>query len=250
MKNFRIIPRLEIKNNYVIKGIKMEGLRKVGKPIEMTKKYLKDCADEIIFDDIVASLYNRKCDLNLIQKIADTINVPLAVSGGINSLAEITKIFNHGGDKIFMNTFALNNEKIISTAAEKYGSQSIGIKMQIKKFNDEYEVLTESGRSRTYIKAKDWIKKIKTLGAGEILLSSIDNDGTKNILNNNDLKYFRSLTDLPILYAGGVASKSDFVDLMKLGYDGCVVSRSLHFNEINIKNIKIELCKINNFINL
>ena len=122
--------------------------------------------------------------------------------------------------------------------------------MQIKKFNDEYEVLTESGRSRTYIKAKDWIKKIKTLGAGEILLSSIDNDGTKNILNNNDLKYFRSLTDLPILYAGGVSSKSDFVDLMKLGYDGCVVSRSLHFNEINIKNIKIELCKINNFINL
>ena len=250
MKNFRIIPRLEIKTNYVIKGIRMEGLRKVGDTINMTRKYLLDSADEIIFDDIVASLYGRKCDINLIKKISNNINIPLAVSGGIKSLAEISSIFNNGADKIFLNTFALKYENLVSKASERYGSQSIGVQLQIKKFHDDYEVMTESGRNRTFIKAKDWIRKIKTLGAGEILLSSIDNDGTAEILNTNSLKYFRSLTNLPILYAGGISSKSDFLNLMKLGYDGCVLSRSLHFNEISIKNVKMLLSQKNRFINI
>ena len=252
MKNFRIIPRLEVKTDQVIKGVRMEGLRKVGDPVDLAIKYFKDGADEIFYDDIVASLYNRKYNVDLIKKISSNIRVPLLVSGGIKSLNNMHEIFNAGADKVVLNTHAVHNPHLISEAAKVFGSQSICVQIQFKQYYEDYwEVFTESGRERTKKNILNWIEEIYTLGAGEIILISIDHDGMRNFIGNDPLKQFRSKCKLPLIYGGGINSNTNIQSLIDLKYDGVSISNVLHFRKMGITDIKKDLSKINtNSINV
>ena len=244
MKNFRIIPRLEVKSNYVIKGMRMEGLRKIGDPVDLSIKYSKDGADEIFYDDIVASLYDRKYNLNLIKKISSNIHIPLIVSGGIKSLKDMHKIFNAGADKISLNTQAFKNPKLIFEAARAFGSQSICLQIQFKQYHeDRWEILTESGRQRTNKNIFDWIDEVYSLGAGEIILVSVDHDGVSNFINKEYLKKFRSRCKLPLIYGGGVNNNQNILSLVGLNYDGVSISNALHFKKMNISDTKVYLSK-------
>ena len=252
MKNFRIIPRLEVKTDHVIKGIRMEGLRKVGDPVELAIKYFKDGADEIFYDDIVASLYNRKYNIDLIKRISSNIHIPLLVSGGIKSLNNMHEIFNAGADKVALNTYAVRNPHLISKAARVFGSQSICVQVQFKQYHENYwEILTESGRERTKKNILDWIEKVYSLGAGEIILISVDHDGIGNFIGRDPLKQFRSECKLPLIYGGGINSNTNIQSLIDLKYDGALISNVLHFRKMDITNIKKNLSKIRtNIINI
>jgi imidazole glycerol-phosphate synthase subunit HisF len=235
--NFRIIPRLEIKNNFVIKGVAMEGLKKVGSPLEFASKYSNEGADEIFYDDIVASLYNRKINLNLINDVSKKINIPLIVSGGIKDLSDANKVFRNGADKIVLNTGAINNPNIIYKLAKIYGSQSIGVQVQFRKIEGNFEVFTESGRERTKKKLFDWIEEIQRLGTGEIFIIDIDIDGTQKNLNLEILEKIRKKINISLIYGGGIHNKKKILSIKKIGYNGVFLSSLFHNNKIKYSKI-------------
>ncbi len=238
MKNFRLIPRLEVKSNNLIKGIQMEGLRIVGNPVSFLKNYCSEGADEIFYDDIVASLYNRKYNIDLIKKMSLHLNIPLIVGGGIKDIGSASEIFNCGADRISINTAALKNPKFIEKIASTYGSQSIAVQIQIKKLDDNYEVFSESGRERHNIKLFDWINIAQNSGAGEIIFIFIDRDGMKGVADTNLLKNIREKTKIQIIYGGGISSLSDIKKIHNIGFNGACMSRALHFGEMSISSIK------------
>ena len=252
MKNFRIIPRLEIKSDFLVKGMRMEGLKKIGNPSEFSKNYFENLADEIFYDDIVASLYNRKVNINLIKEISSVIQIPLTVSGRIKGLKDIYKIFRSGGDKISMNTYALKNPKLLSESSKIFGSQSICVHIQFKKMNEHlYEVFSESGRHRIQIDLIDWVKEVQDRGAGEIYLFSIDNDGVNEEIDYFILEKVRKICRVPLIYGGGIRTHSTINNLMNLELDGACISHALHYKKIYIPEIKKNLKNLyKNYINL
>jgi len=239
MKNFRIIPRLEIKSEFLVKGMRMDGLKKIGDPSDFSKNYFKDNADEIFFEDIVASLYNRKIDLNLVKKISSLIQIPLTISGRIRNLNDAHKVFQYGADKISINTNALKKPKLLSDAAKIFGSQSICVHMQFKKMEgNTYEVLSESGRHRTRINLIDWVKEVQERGVGEIYLFSIDNDGVDREIDLLILEKVRKICKVPLLYGGGIRHADMINKIIELELDGVCISYALHNKKISISEIK------------
>jgi imidazole glycerol-phosphate synthase subunit HisF len=230
---FRIIPRLEVKNNFLIKGMRMEGLKKLGSPIQFAKKYSDNNFHEIFFEDVVASLYDRKIDVDLVRQVSTNINIPLIVAGGIKSINDIETLFKNGADKICINSAAVRNPKLITEASKIFGSQSISIIAQFKMIDDKYEIFLESGRERVFKDLFKWVKEAEDRGAGEIFLISIDNDGVEKDLDYNLLNQVRSISNLPLLYGGGLKHDSQIDYLKKIQFDGAIISNSLHNNKIN-----------------
>jgi imidazole glycerol-phosphate synthase subunit HisF len=244
MKNFRIIPRLEIKDRNLIKGIRLEGLRKIGDPKKFALKYQKDLADEIFFDNIVSTLYREKLDFDYFNMLTNTLSIPVCISGGINSIKDSLFLFKVGASKISINSHAVKSPKFLSSLINKIGSQSISVLIQTKKFKNNWEVMTESGRNRSNIELFSWISKIQEIGIGEIFILFIDDDGKKNTELDCEIVNKISINSkVPVLVGGGIDNYCKIKKLYKLGIDGCVISRSLHFNEINIKDIKSNLIK-------
>lgn len=243
----RIIARLEIKSNNVVKGIRMEGLRKVGNPEFLAEKYFEDGADEIILSDIVASLYNRNHLYDLVSKICKKINIPIVVGGGIRSFDDALRLLKSGADKITINTHAVTNRNLIKECAEKLGSQCVIVEIHAKrKQSNNWEVFIENGRQPTHLNVLDWVEEVQKLGAGEILIVSVDNDG---VCKGPDLELVAKLEQackVPLIYAGGISQKNDISEIFNFsGVDGVALSHLLHFNKDNIKNLKSFL-KINN----
>jgi len=238
MKNFRIIPRLEVKTKNLIKGMQMEGLRKIGCPINFSKKYLSEMADEIFYDDIVASLYNRPYDLEIINKISENLNIPLVVGGGIKSLSAAREVFKNGADRVSVNSAALTKPSLIQQIAQVYGSQSISAQLQIKRLDNRYEVFGESGRIRNNIELFDWINTVQNLGVGEIICIFIDRDGMRGIADIEILKKIRKQVRVQLIYGGGTSKYEEIKLINNLGFNGICMSRSLHFNELKLINIK------------
>lgn len=246
MKNFRIIPRLEIKDRNLIKGIRLEGLRKIGDPEKFAIKYQKDLADEIFFDNIVSTLYGEKLDFDYFNKLTNTLSVPVCISGGINSIQDSLFLFKVGASKISINSHAVKSPMFLKSLIKKIGSQSISVLIQTKKIKNNWEIMTESGRNRSNIDLFSWIFKIQKIGVGEIFILFIDNDGKQNSeLDYEVLNKISINSKVPVLIGGGIDNCDKIKNLYKLGIDGCVISRSLHLNEINIKNIKVNLIKAN-----
>ncbi len=239
MPKFRIIPRLEIKSGHVIKGMKMEGLKIIGKPEDLSLRFNQEGADEIMYDDIVASLYNRDLDFKNLKKVSNQIDIPLIVSGGIKSKNYSRKAFRYGADKICLNTSIFKKKKFVKELISIYGSQSISSQVQTKKIGDSYEVFSESGRERMYIKLFDWLQILQDLNFGEIYLIFIDNDGIKEMPNFELLKKCRSLVKIPLIYGGGVKNLNDLKDLKKIDYNGVILSSALYSGEISLKTLKI-----------
>ena len=236
---FRIIPRLEIKNKFLIKGKKMEGLKKIGDPTRFIEKYYNDGADEILLCDIVASLYNRKLDFEFVKKVSKNIYIPLAVGGGLNDINDIKKAFNYGADKVVFNSYLFKNLNILDKVASIFGNQSIVIELQLKKINQNYELRFESGRNNPKVNLIEWIKILKNRSIGEIYIMSVDNDGMENAqIDYSILKKIRNLINVPLIYGGGISEKSQVNKLKDLGYQGAAISRVLHYKLKTISEFK------------
>jgi imidazole glycerol-phosphate synthase subunit HisF len=247
MPKIRIIPKLEIKGLNVIKGIRMEGLRVVGLPEEMSLKYYLDSADEILFIDTVASLYGRNNLHDLVSKVSDKIRLPLCVGGGIRNLEEGKALLRSGADKVSINTQACKTPDLITSLAKSFGSQSVVASIQAKKkTNNMWEAYYNNGREKTDIDVIEWVKEVVDRGAGELLLTSIDQDGTKLGPDLELVDKIINLVNIPVIVSGGINSIDDILKLIDLGVSALAIANILHFNKATISGLKKELIK-NNF---
>lgn len=244
--NLRIIPRLDIRNNKLIKPYQFEGVKEIGNPITFAKKYFKNNADEILIIDVVASLYDRNNTIEIIKKISKQVLIPVIVGGGIRSLEDADNLFQNGADKIALNTAVFKNPKIITALSNKYGSQSIILSIEAK-WNSKshyWEAYNNNGRDHTGYEVVEWAKKCIKLGIGEILLTSVDNDGTQKGLNKNLVNYFFEKIRFPTIISGGTKSIDDIIKLKYIkDINGIGIGSLLHFNKTNINKIKSQLKK-------
>lgn len=238
MLKLRIIPCLDIKDGLVVKGKGFVDLDNVGSPINLSQKYNDAGADELCFLDINASFEGRKTTLNLVQQVAKTCFIPLTVGGGVNDLTDIENLLKSGADKVSINSSAVKNPSFIGQAAHKFGSQCIVVAIDAKLSNGQYKVFIKGGRQETDIILKDWVETAQSLGAGEILLTSIDTDGKKNGYDLNMLKIARNACNLPIIASGGVGSLKHFVDGAKAGASGLLAASIFHYNQFSIEQVK------------
>ncbi len=235
----RIIPCLDVAGGRVVKGVNFINLVDAGDPVEIAKAYSDSGADEIVFLDILASSNNVDTIYDVIRKTAEVVFIPLTVGGGVKSVSDISKLLNSGADKVSMNSAAVLNKNLIKEGSKKFGNQCIVVAIDAS-FNGEfYEVYIHGGKTRTHIDAVSWAKECEELGAGEILLTSMDFDGTKKGYDINLTKLISKSVSIPVIASGGAGCMEDFKDAFNLGYaDACLAASLFHFNEINIKELK------------
>ncbi|HEY4484415.1 MAG TPA: imidazole glycerol phosphate synthase cyclase subunit [Candidatus Paceibacterota bacterium] len=239
-KNIRIIPRLDIKGPNVVKGIHTEGLRVVGEPIKLAKKYYRDGADEIFYMDIVASLYQRNLDLELLRSVASEVFIPLTVGGGIRSIHDINNVLRAGADKVAINTYAIRHPQFLREAVRTFGAQCIVLSVEAKKVSpNSWEAYTDGGREKTGLDAIKWIKQAIQQGIGEILLTSIDADGTRKGYDTDLCKAVTSFSKVPVVIHGGGGTFKSFSDAyMTCNPDAISASTVFHYGDLSIKNLK------------
>lgn len=244
MLTVRIIPKLEVKGQNLIKGVRMEGLRIMGKPEDAALRYYHDGADELIYIDLVASLYQREAILSLVRRTAQQVFIPLTVGGGIRTIDDIRTMLRAGADKVAINTAAVKRPNFIREAAQIFGSQCIVISIEAQRKDGGWEPYTDSGRTSTGLDAVDWAKHVASLGAGEILLTSINQDGT---YEGYDLELIRSIATyvpLPVIAGGGAGSPNDFYKACTEGKaDALCASAAFHFRKTTIRKVKSLLRK-------
>ncbi len=247
MKKVRIIPRLDVKGPNVIKGIHLECLRVVGKPGEFAEKYYLNGADELLYIDIVASLYRRDNLLNIVHEASDKIFIPFTVGGGIRTLDDIKEFLKAGADKVAINTAATLNPELIAKAARMFGSQCIVLSIEAKKkAEDKWEAYTNNGRERTGLNVIEWALKGEELGAGEILLTSVDQEGTKKGFDWDLISQIVDVVSIPVIVSGGAGSIEDIIECFKeCKADSVAIASILHYNMTDIPKIKDELKKNN-----
>ena len=238
LKN-RIIPCLDVKNGRVVKGINFVDLKDAGDPVEQAKIYSDGGADEICFLDITASNENRNTIYDVVERTSKKCFVPLTVGGGVRSVEDINKLLNCGADKVSINTAAVENPKIIEESSKKFGSQCIVVAIDAKKKNDKWEIFTHGGRNNSGINALEFAKKMETSGAGELLITSMDRDGTQVGYDNELIFNITSKVNIPIIASGGVGNLNHLVDGIKLGKASAVLAASIfHFGKHTIKEAK------------
>tara|TARA_B100001105_G_scaffold252238_1_gene243400 strand:- start:588 stop:1346 length:759 start_codon:yes stop_codon:yes gene_type:complete len=236
----RIIPCLDVKNGRVVKGINFVNLKDAGDPVEQAIIYSDHGADEICFLDITASNENRNIILDIVKKTAQKISVPLTVGGGVRNLEDINMLLNSGADKVSINTAAVMDTNIVKKSAEKFGSQCIVVAVDAKKTNtDKWEVFTHGGRNRTGKDVLNFVKKVETRGAGEILLTSMDRDGTKKGYDLDLTKKVANFINIPVIASGGVGNLEHLYQGIKIGNANAVLAASIfHFGEYSILEAK------------
>ena len=241
----RIIPCLDIKNGKVVKGTNFVNLDNLGDPVQFAKMYEKQCADEIVFLDITASFEERDIIKEIIENGAKELSIPLTVGGGIRTINDFREILKSGADKVSINSAAVKNPSIISEAAKEFGSQCVVVAVDAKKStNGNYEVYIKGGRENTYLDLIKWVKKCEELGAGEILLTSIDADGTKKGYDIDMTKKVVDNVNIPVIASGGCGSIGDIADVFtKTNCDAALVASIFHYNEATVEDVKDELDK-------
>jgi len=247
MSKLRIIARVDIKNEYVIKGIHLEGLRKVGNPIELAKKYYENGIDEIIFMDSVAAYYDRNSLSKIIKEASKDVFIPITVGGGIRTLEDIQQALSVGADKVAINTQAVQTPHFLQDAAQRFGSQCIVASIVAKKIDtNKYEVYTENAREATGKDVLEWAKEVEALGVGEIMLTSIDKEGTKKGFDAELCKLITQHVNLPIIVSGGMKTSDDILKLFQhTQVDAIATASTLHYNLEDIQSIKQNLQKHN-----
>ncbi len=246
MVKVRIIPCLDVKNGRVVKGINFLNLKDAGDPVEQAKLYSDNGADEICFLDISASLENRDTMVEVVKKTANEVFIPLTVGGGISSTDNIHSLLKAGADKVSINSAAIENPDIIKKSSEYFGNQCIVVAVDAKKTNNDWYVYSHGGTKITNLLALDWIQKVQELGAGEILLTSMDKDGTKSGFDLELLNKVSEFIKIPVIASGGVGKLEHFYDGIKYGKANALLAASVfHFNEISIKEVKDYLLKKN-----
>lgn len=235
----RIIPCLDVTDGRVVKGVNFVDLQDAGDPVEIAKQYNEAGADELTFLDITASSDNRDLILDIIESVAKQIFIPLTVGGGVRSPNDVRRLLNVGADKVSINTAAILNPELVKEAASRFGSQCIVVAIDAKRVDDHWEVFTHGGRKNTGLNAIDWAKKMVDYGAGELLVTSMDKDGTKEGFDLELTRKISNSVDVPIIASGGVGNLNHLVDGVKLGGADAVLAASIfHFGEYSIKDAK------------
>lgn len=243
----RIIPCLDVKDGRVVKGVNFQGLNDVSSPIELGKYYSDNGADELVFYDITASAEGRALFTDILKKVAETIFIPLTVGGGINTLEDFDRVLKCGADKVSVNSGAIKNPDLITQAAQKYGDQCVVLSVDVKRVDGKFTVFAKGGRENTGMDAIEWIKKCVALGAGEVVVNSIDTDGVKRGFDLEMLEAVCDAVSVPVIASGGAGSMEDFVTLFKElpKVDAGLAASIFHFGEVNIKELKERLAKEN-----
>lgn len=242
----RIIPCLDIKNGQTVKGINFENITNVGDPVELGALYAKMGADELVFLDITATVEKRKTLSELVTRIAKHINIPFTVGGGISSVEDVSVLLACGADKISVNTSAVLNPQLISDLASNFGSQCVVLAIDTKYIDGEWFVFLNGGRTPTDIRTVEWAKKAVALGAGEILLTSMNNDGTKNGFALDITRAVSEAVNVPVIASGGAGSMEHFVDVFAEGKaDAALAASIFHYKEIGIPELKAFLLEKN-----
>lgn len=239
----RIIPCLDVKDGRVVKGINFQGLHDVSSPVELGK-YYSDCgADELVFYDITASSDGRKLFTDILTQVAENIFIPLTVGGGINTVADFDRVLKCGADKVSVNSGAIRTPSLIREAAEKYGSQCVVLSVDVKRVNGEFRVFARGGRDDTGLEAIAWIKQCVALGAGEVVVNSIDTDGVKQGFDLPMLKAVCQAVNVPVIASGGAGCAEDFVNLFREipDLDAGLAASIFHFGEVRIADLKQRL---------
>ncbi len=238
----RIIPCLDIKDGATVKGVNFEGLRNAGDPVELARKYEKDGADELVFLDITATIENRKTFAELVKNIAKELSIPFTVGGGISTVEDVRKLLEAGADKISINSSAVKDPQLISDLAKEFGSQCVVVAIDTRLVNQSDLVHIKGGREATSLNTIEWAKQAEALGAGEILLTSMDGDGTKNGFDLQITKLVADEISIPVIASGGAGSMDDFVQVFnETRATGALAASIFHFNEIGIQELKQQL---------
>ena len=235
----RIIPCLDVKDGRVVKGTNFVGLRDAGDPIECGLRYSEEGADELVFLDITASSDRRNIVADMVQRVADAINIPFTVGGGLRSLDDIQHILRAGADKVSLNTSAVEGPSLITESAERFGSQCIVVAIDARRENVRAKVYTHGGRNRTEIDAVEWARKVADLGAGEILLTSMDADGTKSGYDLDLTNEIATSVQIPVIASGGAGNLAHLYEGLTRGAASAVLAASIfHFRELTIQQAK------------
>ena len=239
----RILAKLDIKHGKVIKGVEFEGVRQVGDPIELAKKYYKEQIDEIIYLDCVASLYNRSHLIDLLPRVSEQVFVPICAGGGIKNFDNAKKLFENGADKVAINTGAVKNPVILKKISDFYGRQAVVLQIDCKKnLENQWEVYTDYGRQKTGIDVFNWTEKALKMGIGEIIATVIDKDGKQSGLDYDLYKKLASNFDIPIIACGGAGNIEDIYDIFKInGIKAVCISSIFHYNLISPAKLKKKL---------
>ncbi len=236
----RIIPCLDVKDGRVVKGVNFAGLSDVSSPVELARYYSECGADELVFYDITASAEGRGLFTDILKEVARTIFIPLTVGGGINTLSDFDRVLKCGADKVSVNSGAIKNPDLISEAAKRYGDQCVVLSVDAKRVGDSFRVFAKGGRVDTGMDALEWIRRGAEMGAGEIVLNSIDTDGVKGGFDLEMLRAVTEIVSIPVIASGGAGCAEDFVSLFSAlpGVDAGLAASIFHFGEVRIPDLK------------
>ena len=242
----RIVPCLDIKNGRTVKGVNFVDLRDAGDPVILAKQYAELGADELVFLDIAATLENRKTMHDMVLKVAEQVNIPFTVGGGISSIEDVDHLLHCGADKVSINSSAVKRPELINELSDKFGSQCVVVAIDAKQIDGEWIVHLAGGTIPTKLNLFAWAKEVEQRGAGELLFTSMNHDGTKAGFANEALAKLSNLVNIPIIASGGAGSVQHFVDTFKIGKaDAALAASVFHFGEIPILDLKKELRKNN-----
>lgn len=234
----RIIACLDVKNGRVVKGTRFENLRDSGDPVELGEFYSEIGVDELVFLDITASVEKRRTMLELVERVAERIDIPFTVGGGIHDFETAAELILRGADKVSINTAAVEDPSLITRIAETFGSQAVVVAVDAKRVDGKFVVFTYSGKKNTGIPLEDWVREVERRGAGEILLTSIDHDGTKAGYDLEMISFVRNLVNIPIIASGGAGEMEHFLEAFKAGADAALAASVFHFREIDVRSLK------------
>ena len=238
-RKVRLIAKLDVKPPYLVKGIQLEGLRQLGEPNDYASNYYKDGIDEIIYEDVVASLFERNSLSEIIKHATQNIFIPITVGGGLRSIEDVTNALRSGADKISLNTAAIKNNNIITEISKEYGSSTIVVSIQAKKSSDAWEAYYDNGRERTYLDAVGWAQTAEQLGAGELLVTSVDKEGTGQGFDINLVNEICSRVQIPVIANGGCGNLNHIKEIIEnTDVDAIAIAKVLHYNQISINEIK------------
>ena len=240
MPAVRVIPCLDVAAGRVVKGINFEGLRDIGDPVELTSRYYQEGADEVTFLDVHASSENRKTMLDVVTKCAEQVFIPLTVGGGISSLADVTSLLAAGADKVSVGSAGIANPALLEEIVREHGSQVLVISLDLKRASrpSGFGVTSHGGKNLTDLDALEWIRQVENLGAGELLVNSIDADGTKSGFDIELVELIKSQSSLPVIASGGAGKVEDFVEAARAGADAVLAASVFHEGEISIGEVK------------
>lgn len=238
----RIIPCLDIQDGRTVKGVNFVDIIDAGDPVELAKRYVDEGADELVFLDITATVDKRKTLADLVQKVAKTINIPFTVGGGISSVEDAKRIIDSGADKISVNSSAVKNPGLVKELADEFGSQCVVVAIDTKWINDEWKVFVKGGREETPLLTLDWAKEVESLGAGEILLTSMNNDGTKDGFAIEICDLISKSINIPVIASGGAGNANHFSEVFtKTDISAALAASIFHFSEVAIPDLKQDL---------